>query len=217
MRETCPSYVRIRQLVSHSWTWHLSVPLSFSWVICLLLSRINVMCHFTSSTPSKNVIELSVVNLSWSILISQCCQVSCRAALCSRVQILCQPLQYCQPLRQFLLYYSVTPISYDRFRVVDVGFIMALLRRICSCRLQIIIQESNLETNPVPKSLHASMASFFVFVHGLTSLALEWRIPPVFDFKSFIHTCRFVLRHLGNHWHQWWFSSHLLTVYINDQ
>ena len=96
MRETCPSYVRIRQLVSCSWTWHLSVPLSFSWVICLLLSRINVMCHFTSSTPSKNVIKLSVVNLSWSILISQCCQVSCRAVQCSRVKlvIFCQPLQY---------------------------------------------------------------------------------------------------------------------------
>jgi hypothetical protein len=143
--------------------------------------------------------------------------VSCRSMFKSKLVIFCQPLQYCQPLRQFVLYYSVTPISYNRFRVVDVGFIMALLRRICSCRLQIIIQESNLETTPVPKSLHASMASFFVFVHGLTSLALEWRIPPVFDFKSFIHTCRFVLRHLGNHWHQWWFSSHLLTVYINDR
>ena len=86
---------------------------------------------------------------------------------------LCQPLQYCQPLHQFLLNCSVTPISYDRFRVVDVGFIMALLQRICSFRLKIIIQESNLETTPVPKSLHVSMASFFIFVHGLTSLALE--------------------------------------------
>ena len=62
------------------------------------------------------------------------------------VVILCQPLQYCQPLRQFVLGCSIKPISYYRFRVVDVGFIMALLRWICSCRLQIIIQESNLET-----------------------------------------------------------------------
>ena len=133
-----------------------------------------------------------------------------------KVVILCQPLQYCQPLCQFVLDYSIKPISYNRFRVIDVGFIMALLRRICSCRLQIIIQESSLGTTLVPKSLHASMASFFVFVHGLTSLA-QWNILPVFDFRSSIRTWRIVLRHLGNHWHQWWFSSHLLTVYINGR
>jgi hypothetical protein len=76
-------------------------------------------------------------------------------------------------MRQFVLDHTTKPISYHRFRVVDVGFIMALLRRICSCRLQIIIQESNLEITLVPKSLHASMASFFVFVHGFTSLTLK--------------------------------------------
>ena len=102
--------------------------LSFSWVIFLSLSRINVMCHFTSSTPSKNVIELSVVNLSWSILMSQCCQVLCRAVQCSRESRkscvnLCNIVN---PLRQFVLSCSIKPISYHRFRVVDVGFIMAL-------------------------------------------------------------------------------------------
>ena len=72
--------------------------MSFSWVICLSLSRINVMCHFTSSTPSKNVIELSVIILFWSILMSQCCQVSCHAFnVQEELVTLCQPLQYCQP------------------------------------------------------------------------------------------------------------------------
>jgi len=58
--------------------------LSYSWVIFLSQSRTNVMCHFTSSTPSKNVIELSVIILSWSNLVSQCFQVLCRAVYCSR-------------------------------------------------------------------------------------------------------------------------------------
>jgi len=147
--------------------------LSYSWVICLPQSRTNVMCHFTSSTPSKNVIELSVIICLGLISLSQCCQVKCRSIHCSReICIPCQPLQYCQPLCQCVLDCFIKPISYNRFRVVDVGVIMALLRQICSCRLQIIIQESNLETSSVPKSLHASMASFFVFVLGLTSLAL---------------------------------------------
>ena len=61
---------------------------------------------------------------------------------------------------------SIKLTSYDQFCVVDVGLIMALLRWICSCRIHIIIQESNLETTSVPKSLHVSMASFFVFVRG---------------------------------------------------
>ena len=159
--------------------------LSFSWVIFLSPSRTNFMCHFTSSTPSKNVIELSVVNLSWSILMSQCFQALCRVVHCSReVVILYQSLQYCQPLCQFVSDCSIKPISYNWLCVVDVEFIMALLWRICSCQLQIIIQESNLETTLVAKSLHASMESFLVFVHGLTPLALGWRIPSMFDFRS---------------------------------
>ena len=36
------------------------------------------------------------------------------------------------------------------FRVVDVGFIMALLRRDYSCRHQLIIREIVLETNILP-------------------------------------------------------------------
>jgi len=129
-----------------------------------------------------------------------------------RSHALCRPLQYRQPLCQFVSNCSIKPISCDRYRVVDVGNIMALLRWICSCRLQIIIQELDLENTPIPKSLYTSMKSFFVFNHGLTSLALGWRILPVFDSKSFIHTWRIVLWHLADHCHQWWFSSHLLTI-----
>ena len=121
--------------------------MSFSWVIFLSLSRINVMCHFTSSTPSKNVIELSH-NMSLSNLVKSMLPgiVSCHFIVQEKVVILCQPLQYCQPLCQFVLDCSIKPISYNQFHVVDVGFIMALLRQIFSYQLQIITQESSLET-----------------------------------------------------------------------
>ena len=34
----------------------------------------------------------------------------------------------------------------------------------------------------------------------------------MFDFNSFIQNRWIVLGYLGDHWHQWWFPSHLLTV-----
>jgi len=137
--------------------------------------------------------------------------VSCHS-LFKRSHTLCRPLEYRQPLCQFVSNCSIKPIYCNRSRVVDVGNIMALLRRIRSCWLQIIIQEADLENTPVPKSLHTSMASFFVFDYGLTSLALGWRIPSMFNSRSFIHTWWIVLWHLGNHRHQWWSSSHLLMI-----
>ena len=52
------------------------------------------------------------------------------------------------------------PEHFSEFHVVDVGFIMALLRRDYSCRHQLIIQEIVLETNLVPWDLYASMIDF---------------------------------------------------------
>ena len=66
------------------------------------------------------------------------------------------PLQSKNPLCQYLLSHSYGYIIYNipklcsEFHVVDVGFIMALLRRDYSCRHQLIIQELVLETNLVP-------------------------------------------------------------------
>ena len=74
--------------------------LSCSWVIFLSQSRTNVMCHFTSLTPSKNVIELSVIILSSSILVSQCCQVMCRVVYCSRES--CNPMSTSAILSTFV-------------------------------------------------------------------------------------------------------------------
>ena len=58
--------------------------------------------------------------------------------------------------------------SFSPFRVVDVVFIKALLRRVTSCRRHLIIQEFDLGTTlSVLWSLHASMASFSLSAIGL--------------------------------------------------
>ena len=58
--------------------------------------------------------------------------------------------------------------SFALFRVVDVGFIKALLRWVTSCRHKLIIQEVNLGTTlSILWSLHASMESFSLLVTGL--------------------------------------------------
>ena len=58
--------------------------------------------------------------------------------------------------------------SFAPFRVVDVGYIKALLRQVTSCWHQLIIQEVDLEiTLSVLWSLHALMASFSLPTTGL--------------------------------------------------
>ena len=102
------------------------------------------------------------------------------------------------------------------FRVIDVGFIKALLWRIASCRLQLIIQEVDLGTPPsVLWSLHASMASFSLPATGIHQPSTE-RFCVVLDAKSFIHTTWIVLQYLEDHYHYRWFLLRLLTVYIID-
>ena len=66
------------------------------------------------------------------------------------------PLQSKQPFCQYLLSQSYGYTIYNipglcsMFRVIDVGFIMALLRQDYSFRHQLIIQELVLETSLVP-------------------------------------------------------------------
>ena len=49
------------------------------------------------------------------------------------------------------------------FCVDDGGFIMALLQRVYSYRLQHLIQELDLETKTSTLDLHASMAGYLAF------------------------------------------------------
>ena len=86
------------------------------------------------------------------------------------------------------------PKSFASFCVIDVGFIKALLRRVTSCRHQLIIQEVDVgKTLSVLWSLHASMASFSLPVTGLHQWPSTERFCMVFDIGSYIQTTWTVL------------------------
>ena len=105
--------------------------------------------------------------------------------------------------------------SFAPFLVIDVGFIKALLRRVTSCRHQLIIQEVDLGTTLlVLWSLHASMATFSLPATGLHQWPSTERFCMVFDIKSHFHTTWVLLSYLEGHQHYRWFLSHLLVVYI---
>ena len=102
------------------------------------------------------------------------------------------------------------------FHVDDGGFIMDLLWWVYSYRIRHLIQELNLGTKTSTLGLHALMVGYLTFNMSSHHWLLIERYHRLFNSKSFIHTWRDVLRYLGNHWHQWWFPSCLLTVYIID-
>ena len=68
--------------------------------------------------------------------------------------------------------------------------------------------------NLVPWDLYALMADSLALNIGSHHWPLIDRINWVFDIRTSIHTQYIVLGYLGNHWHQWWSPSHLLTVHI---
>ena len=103
------------------------------------------------------------------------------------------PLQSKHPLCQYLLsqshgyiIYNILEICFE-FRVVDVGFIMALLRWDYSCWHHLIIQELVLETSLVPWDLYALMTDFLALDIGSHHWPLIEISNWVFDIKSYIH------------------------------
>ena len=62
---------------------------------------------------------------------------------------------------------------------------MALLRRVVSYRLQLIIQEIDLEIPFGTLELACLNGKFFAPDGRLSSLVIDWVIPRVFDFSSF--------------------------------
>ena len=105
--------------------------------------------------------------------------------------------------------------SFSPFRVVDMGFIKALLQWVTSCRHQLIIQEVYLGTTlSVLWSLHALMVSFSFLVTSLHQWPSTGRFFVVFVIDSCIRTMWILLQYLEGHYHYLWFLSHLLTAYI---
>ena len=124
----------------------------------------------------------------------------------------------CHPEPYIIRSFSPPSKSFAPFRVIDVGFIKALLWQITSFRHQLIIQEVDLGTpHSVLWSLHASMASFSLPATGIHQWPSTRRFCVAFDAKSFIHATWIVLPYLEGHRHYWWFLSRLLTVFIIDR
>jgi hypothetical protein len=77
----------------------------------------------------------------------KCFQVNCHVAQCSREVSTLQPLCSIHTHVSMSTFSSIIHTSFVLFHVDDGGYIMALLRQVYSCRLQLIIQELDLETN----------------------------------------------------------------------
>ena len=199
------------KVASHSWTWHFSSvphrvglfhsPVSSPW------SRQTIHIWGNATDPSHQCRYMfkrghsESVNRVPSTTIHHPSSIFMIASLIH--------------ISQFV---STSTKSLAPFRVIDVGFIKALLWRIASCRHQLIIQEVDLGTPPsVLWSLHASMASFSLPATGIHQWPSTRRFCVVFDAKSFIHTTWIVLQYLEGHYHYRWFLSRLLTVYIIDR
>ena len=76
------------------------------------------------------------------------------------------------------------------FRVDDVGITMALFRQITSCKLQLIVQEGDLETYFSIFELACLNGKFFMFDDRFTSFTINRMVLKVFNLNTFIHTCR---------------------------
>ena len=151
--------------------------------------------------------------------------VICSRGVILKVSTVSHPLPYIilhpfmiATLNHMSQFVSTSTKSLAPFRVIDVGFIKALLWRIASCRHQLIIREVDLGTPPsVLWSLHASMASFSLPATGIHQWPSTRRFCVAFDAKSFIHATWIVLQYLEGHYHYRWFLSCLLTVFIIDR
>ena len=139
-------------VVCHLWTWHLFAYHLVNWVFSWLTSRSTFMSHVTPLILSKN--SFSIVALCLGIFLVNSMFPSLRSwppmfkgnpywYFVSAIKTLCQ-----LPLSQSYGYiiYNIPELC-SKFHVVDVGFIIALLRQDYSCRLQLIIHELVLETN----------------------------------------------------------------------
>jgi hypothetical protein len=96
-----------------------------------------------------------------------------------------------------LLIHQLTALC--QFRVVDGGYIKALLQQVCFLSTSTHYPGTRIRNQLVPWDLHASMAGLLAFDRSFTSVTSDRMIPRMFDLNSFIHICWNVLGYLGNH------------------
>ena len=151
----------------------------------------------------------------WSLLLSQYFQDSCRVVNMFKKMFNLKSLLLRQPFLQSLSLLLRRPslsqswitfaLIYIKscylFHVIDVGYIKALLWRVFSCRLQLIIHELDLETNWYLGTCMPQWQVSSLSTMGFHYWPLIGRFHRVFDFNSLIHIRWIVLKYLGNHWH----------------
>ena len=141
------------EVFSHLWTWHLSSFHLVSWVFILLLILSTFMSHVTPLSLSNNASSIitlwSSIHLLESMMPSlRSCHPMFKGKLCWEFASVAKNNFLLVTFESvlWLLHTQITELC-SKFCVVDVGFIMSLLRRDYSCQLQLIIRELVLEKN----------------------------------------------------------------------
>ena len=188
----CSTYLHFIQKFGYSyclWVNPLSWVMSLLWVFSKNASFCIALCP-------------GICLIKSILLILRSCRPMFKGKLCwespSAVKTTCIPITFESIL--WLLHTQI-PEIYFEFHVVDVGFIMALLRRDYSYQLKLIFQGLVLETK---KHLEIGIHQWHTFslsTIGLHHWPLIERFSWVFDISTSIHICMIVLGYLGNHWH----------------
>ena len=150
------------------------------------------MSHVTPLSLSKEcIVHCRIVCLSWLVMLPSL--VSCRPMFKGKLQKFTSAVKTISVLvllsQSYGYYIHIIPKLCFNFCVVDVGLIMALLRRDYSRRNQLIIREIVLEIEKlVPWSLYALMIDSLTLDIGSYHWPLIDRIEWVFDIRISIHT-----------------------------
>ena len=129
-------YSSVVSAVCHSWTWHLSA-VCVGWDIF----NLSLCLHGFGKSICLSFDYQSCQHDLWSYLSQMLPNSRVMSSICSSENP-SAVYKFHDPLFRSWL----TLILPSLFRVDDVGFIMTLLRRIASRRLQLLIREVDLET-----------------------------------------------------------------------
>jgi hypothetical protein len=178
-----------------SWTWHplfiigsrfgKSICLSFDWLQGHILSRLWVSAAKSLVVSFICSREVHLKPL-FELAIYSCPFLPSRPSLCpfSSIFMICFTFKICY-----------------LFRVIDGGYIKALLWWVLSRRLQLIIWKQDLEIIWYLGTCMPQWQVLSLSTVGFHHWPLIGRFRWMFDLSSFSHIHWIVLVYLGNHWH----------------
>ena len=178
-----------RESFCNKWQWFV---VTFEHDTCLHIMSVNwvfnwspwwstFMSHVTPLSLSKEcIVHCRIVCLSHSSHASKsfCCAAQCSKGIWRSFTSAVHTVFVSVILSDSYGYYIHIILELcSEFRVIDVGFIMALLRRDYSCQHRLIIQELVLETSLVPWDMYASMTDSLTFDMG----SHHWPLINIID------------------------------------